>query len=282
MTIFLHIVKIFLKERIKKTRDHSVAADRTFQNITLGFIGLGRNPALAKSKRDLADELLVTLEGTQGRENDEENVKLLRILLTKCKDEAAEKSREKKYDEGSFGPAMDNILLFLEKIHSKFEKYNLLNIPHDEEPLNIFRYYAGMYYTKKIDDELNVSTIGSLARNPKLTCFFELTQEKENLILITLEACEKDLDTLDQKHEHYQLTKKARVCESLDRLERHNKELCKKYSLSSDIPVSLSLFSSLNFRLPTLCPTEGFLEECILNAKHDIDPTYKAPSLSAV
>ncbi|KTD20886.1 coiled-coil protein [Legionella lansingensis] len=281
MTIFLDIVKPYLKEKIKRIRDHSVAADRCMTNTLLSWVSLGRDEELSKAKRDLADQLLVKLESAQDKESDEKTFEHLMELLNDCKGAAAKKSKEKKYnDEGHFGPAMGNVIQQLEKVYRKFNESNLLDFPNDDEPLNLFRYFAALYYAQKIDDGYKISGLGKIAQNPKLTSFSELSEQKEQLIMKTLEECERDLGTLDSQHEDYPTTKKSRVWDWLDKLERANKELCEKHGSTLSLPITFALFSTINIQLPTLHPESGFLEECIIKAKKAIDPEHKSLELT--
>ncbi|ASQ47372.1 hypothetical protein [Legionella clemsonensis] len=274
MTIFLDITKPILKEAITAIRDKSVSADKSTANTLLNWISLGRDGELSKSKRDLADELLIKLHDLQHKEDDAATFEALKNLLLECKKEAAKKSREKNYGEGKFGPRMQKVILLLENLYEKLKEAKITDTPHDNEPLNCFRFYAARYYAQKIHDSHNISAFGRFLQNPKLTYFVKLAEEKEALIVTILQACEKDLGTLDVEHDEYETTKKSRVLEWLSKLERANVDLCEKYGSTLSIPVSIALFSTINISLPTLQPDSGFLETCIRSAMDEIDPKY--------
>ncbi|OCH98986.1 hypothetical protein A8135_09540 [Legionella jamestowniensis] len=274
MTIFLDVIKPILKEAITTIRDKSVSADKSTTNTLLSWISLGRDEDLSKSKRNLADDLLIKLHELENKENDAATFQALKNLLTECKKEAAKKSKEKNYDEGKFGPRMQKVILLLDDLYEKLNKAKITDIPHDNEPLNRFRFYAARYYSQKIYDAYNLSFFARFIQNPKLTYFVKLAEEKETLIVTMLQGCEKDLGTLDVEHEEYENTKKSRVLEWLSKLERANEELCSKYGSTISIPIGLTIFSTINVSLPTLQPDSGFLETCIKNAMDEIDPHY--------
>ncbi|KTC86941.1 hypothetical protein [Legionella brunensis] len=274
MTIFLDIAKPYMIEMIKEIRDKSVSADKSTTNALLGWISLGRDEELSKAKRDLADRLLIDLDSLKDQKDDAATYESLKKLVNDCKVAAAKKSKEKNYDEGKFGPRMLRALQLLDNLFNKIKEAKLLDISHDEEPLNLFRYYAACYYAQKINDAHRISGISKLAQNPKLTTFSQLSESKEQAIIKTLAECELDLGTLDTQHVDYEETKKKRVLEWLDKLERANKKLCEEHGSTVSIPITFALFSTINIALPTLQPDSGFLEECIQKAKKSIDPEY--------
>ncbi|WED42785.1 hypothetical protein [Legionella cardiaca] len=274
MTVFLDIVKPYIVEMIKDIRDKSVSADNSTSNTILGWMSLGRDDELSKAKRDLADKLLIALDKFANEDSDKLTYENLRALLIKCKSDAAQKAKEKNYDEGKFGPRMKRTIDLLDNLFAKFTEVKLLDIPHDDEPLNVFRYYAASYYAQKIHDGHRISGVSKLAQNPKLTTFSALSDSKEKLIIKTLNECESDLTTLDEKHVDIKENKKKRVLEWLDKLERANYELCTMHGSTISIPITFAFFSTINIALPTLHPDSGFLEECIKKAKNEIDPEY--------
>lgn len=278
MTIFLDIAKLYLTAAIKKIKDDSTYADNSASNKFFNWLNFGRDKELSMVKRSVADKLLIHLEQISDDKTDEKTLEQLKKLLSESKDDAAEASHKKNYNEGHFGSAIDNVTLVLEKLFKRIKKANLLNIPHDNEPLNIFRYYIATYYAQKIEDIDKMTMVQKLMQNPKLTSFYELSENKEELVTQTLAACEKDLQTLDAEHRQYKVTKKFRVLEWLDRLGRANDELCKQYSAHFHIPVYLA-FTSINIQLPSLHPNGGFLELCMHNARQAIDSTYSASKI---
>lgn len=272
MTIFLEIAKQFLITEITTVRDNSVAADSSLGNSALSFFGLGRDETLSKAKRGLADELLTTIRNMADKESDEATLQELVAQITKCKKTAASKSDAKGYDEGTFGPAMKEAISLVEEIFDKLKEVKLTNVASDKDPLNLFRYYAASYFAQKIDDARKLGALGSIAQHPKLSSFRKLTAEKEMLVIEMLQACEKDLETLNKELEGYPATRKSRVLEWLEKLQRANVALCKSYGSKISIPITFALFSTINLALPTLRPDSGFLEQCIQSAMHKIEP----------
>lgn len=268
MTIFLEIIKKFLDKEITKVRDASVEADASIGNTVVSVFGYGRDTVLSEIKRKLAVDLLFDFRNMKNKDNDLESCEHLKKLIANCKKDAKKASEDKSYDEGTFGPAMQVAIQLTQDIHDKLAVVHLLNIPHDDDPFNGFRYQMAHYFSKKIDD----SRSPSILNNPKISSSNQVTKEKEQLVLEVLAGCEKDLKTLDIEHEDYVITRKKRVLEWIERLSRKNKAVCEDHTSTPNVPITLSLFTKVNISAPSIGPDVGFLDECLKAAVTEIGP----------
>lgn len=290
MTIFLEIMKDLLIPRVKIVRDKSFKADESNFNTLLSWVGKGRNPELSQFKRNRADKLWVKLEKLTDQRNlaqeidDVKTHEKIRILLDKCKEKAAEESKRLHYpDEGKFGPRMQKLIDLTDALFKIFQKHNLLNVAHDDDPLNSLRFFIAFYIAQKEVDVRELGALGKLVQNPKITDIKKIAEEKEALALKILKECEEDLETLDKEHPSYSASRRKCVVNHINELMRQNKALCKQHGLKYNIPMTLSFFTALNISLPSLRPGPGFLDECADNAlKEVIEKTPAMPESSNI
>lgn len=259
MTIFLEIVKDFLDREITKAKDSSTKADDSVINTVSTWLGYGRDVKLSDTKKNYATQLSHDLHTMADQSNDLASFKHLKLLIEKYKNMARQASETKSYNEGAFGPAMCSAIQLTQDIYEKLEKFKLLDIPHDEDPFNEFRYCMAYYYAQKLDD----SRTRSILNNPMITSSNELTQKKETLVSDMLIACEQDLQTLDIEHDDYISTRKKRVLACIKTLSLENIDLCKKYTSELAVPFSFNFFSKVNVNVSSIGPGEGFLAYCL-------------------
>lgn len=273
MTIFFEVFRHFLIERITQIRDRSSTADHSLGNnilSTMSFGHFGRDRHLSQIKRNLADQLILEIRAIDGEEKDDDNLDCFNTLITSYKEKAAEESKKRGYPEGEFGAAMDDNLVFLNKICKKMRRLNLLDIPHDDDPLHIFYFRAALYFGEKLNDLAKQQPLEKLIQHPRLTAFAKLTEAKSELLIKTLQTCTHDLETLDMSHPDYKETRKARVLESLNKLEQGNKQLCKEFSKFAKIPITVAWFSTFTTKFPAIIPDDGLLGDCVEGTKKDL------------
>lgn len=264
MTIFLEIVKKFLETEITKVRDSSVEADAGFCNTIVSFAGYGRDTELSSKKRQYAVDLLVDLRNMKDKDKDYTSCEYLKTLINGYKEKAKLASDLKNYNEGTFGPAMQAAISLADDILKKLGAVSLLDIQHDDDPFNEFRYQMAHYFAQKVVDARTTSVVSTVMSNPKITSSIQVAKEKEALILRSLVDCEKDLKTLDIEHVDYVTTRKRRVLEKIKAMKEENVGVCKEHTTELSVPVlQFSFFSKVNLNVPTMGPEVGFLDECL-------------------
>lgn len=261
MTIFLEIVKKFLQTEITSVSETSVEADSGLGNSVVSLFGYGRDSELSKTKRECALTLLIELAKMKDKENDLLSCEQLKWLVGECKRTAKTASDLKNYNEGTFGPAMLAAINLVQNIYEKLAAVNLLDIQHDDDPFNEFRYQMAYYFAQKVSDARNVGIVNTVISNPRLTSTIQIAKEKEALIIHSLSECYKDLQTLDIEHQDYATTRKKRVLEMIKTMREENGAVCKEHSTEIGVPIQLSFFSKVNVNVGTLGPDAGFLEE---------------------
>lgn len=266
MTIFLEIAKQFISEEIQKIRSDSLAADASPLNTVLTFFSYGRDIELSAEKRQLLDELMPRITTLTDGVDDEASHARMIILITEYRERAAVKSAERQYDEGVFGAAMQNVVNLLKGIYDKINKLDLLNIPHDDDPLNKFRYFASMYCVKKVVKAHRLNLWERLKEHPKVTDTRKFSNRKEDLVREVLNICNQEIDVLDMSHPLYAQSRTKRVLECIHKLIIKNQELCHAVK----VPV-------VGMNLPGAHPSYGFLEVCMNNAISAIDPLSMDP-----
>ncbi|QDP71710.1 hypothetical protein FOG18_03545 [Legionella israelensis] len=272
MTIFLKVAQEFLHSRLNSTYETSIAADNGVSNTVLSFLGTGRNTKLSKEKRQLVMNLMLEIKAMDSKESDEATLEYLKQLLD---DKRVENQRLcKKYgyqNEGETGRSLVAIKNFLDDIHKKLSEHDFIDKPFDSaDPFNEFQYHAAFYLIQKIEDVNNQGLIDKLAIHLEISSLYELAEEKEKKLLSVLKECEESLQALGEEKPDYLKWRKRNVIEGIERVKRENSTLCKKYGSRINIPVALSLFSTLNIGLPTLRPDEGELNKCMQKALEQI------------
>ena len=231
-TIFLEIVKKFLVDAITVARN-----------------------------RSLADGLLFKLHRVTGGGSDLESCNLLKSLVAEeCKKTAKAASDSEDCVEGTFGQTMTAAMLLIQNIYDKLKEVQLLDILHNDDPLNQFCYHMAHYFSKKAVDALTPSFVSRMSTHLKFTA----TQEKEELILRALKECALD------GHSNYPENRRKRVLESIERLMQKIISVCEEHNSRMSPPVSIGFFSIVNVGIPPLGHNVGFLENCLLEAKKEI------------
>ena len=165
---------------------------------------------------------------------------------------------------------MQKLIDLTQALFDILETHNLLNISHDDDPMNSFRFYAALYLIQKEVDTRKLNAFWKLLQNPEITNAKILAKNKEALLLTVLKECEANLVGLDKGHELYPENRKRIVLDAIEKLKRENIKLCKEFGATYSIPLTLNLFASLNLSLPSLRPDAGFLEDCADRALNEI------------
>ena len=272
MKIFLKIVKHFLVEEITAIHDRSVKEDAKLLNKAATFFGVGRDPGLAKSKRNLADDLVSRIKLFKELDTDRRTLKALKKLIQSYKITGAQESKKKGYkNEGNFGPSLLNVINLLQGLYDTLDERGLLDIEANDDPFNKFQYFAALYLCLKYMGTNNSSILQKLWSHPKISNSSQLTSDKEDYVELMLKKCSAALNALDTRLDEYQLNRKQCVLDCIATLLTGNINLCKSYGYKGEFPVSVSLVSTFVFRLPSINPATGLLKECMEAAVREIN-----------
>lgn len=278
MTIFVEIAVHFLSKEIESITQASSGLDMGLTNTIFSAVGYGRDTQLSEIKRGLAHELAFKMSQfkaseTCDKEDDKKNKEALGKFIEQCREAAREESDSKGYDEGTFGPSMLNLKVLLDELYRKFDNTSMLNILHDNDPLNQFRYHMAFYFAHKIYQARDPGYLQRLTQNPQGLNLRELAESKQKMICHTLRKCGVALGALDKQHTDYQINCKQRVVDFLEELRRNNRELVSQHTTTLAVPLlSLSFFSQLSLKVGKVGPSIGFLDTCIQLAIKEIQP----------
>ena len=168
MTIFLEVAQEVIENIVKTTSAKSAEADTSTGNTILTYVSskffhtgfAGRDQELGKEKRTRIELLLPSILEIAPDSDDKATLDQLIALIKACKKDTEIATKTRKQGNGMTEGALDKLVLILQDIYSKLDSLKLLNIPHDTDPLNSFRYYVALYYGKKI--VVNKEDIGVL------------------------------------------------------------------------------------------------------------------------
>lgn len=272
MTIFDEIAKQCVGTEIQLILDASLAADQSYANGALSFFGFGRNNDLSTAKRQLLAELLKQIHGLSEHESqDQQRLTQFAGLIKICKQATEVKSAGRGYDAGAVGPALEKLNTLLQTIFDKLTAFNLLDITHDANPFNAFRYYVARYFSNRI---IRASKHGDLERfleNPQISLTRTLMAEKEACIIRQLAECESRLNDLDQSRPNYKLACVKLVLEEISNLQRENLAVYTRHPLQPGMPMRLGFLGVA--ALPKAQPAGGTLDEALRQATAEITRT---------
>ena len=231
MTIILEISKQILLEEIAIIYQASLDADSSLFTQGFTFIGFPRDMDLASLKRGLLMERLApAITDFTDKEHDEATFLGLRRLLDECREAAKTESDRKKLDEGRFGPSIRSTEALLTSIYRRLGELKLCNIPHDEDPLNQFRFALAHYSAEKIKEDHRSSSLVRLVKHPHFTHIRALTQAKEMMLEATLQECIDALSALNHTLPGFMHAKKTCVLTHVELLRQRNKTLCESHA----------------------------------------------------
>ena len=264
MTIFLEIAQHFLRQKAETIVRTSEEADRSMTNTVAGFFAMGRDVVLSADKRALMGTVMGQISAQADCETDEATFASLRQLLASTREAITRRSREKGYPEGHVEMGLLDAERLVENIYAKLASLELLDKPHDADPLNIFRYYAALYCSQKITDDLNVDFWGRFKAHPKISTLRHIADQKEQLLTECLMSCTRELGAFDAKHESYLDAAQAHVVARIAQLQGENTALCEAGA------VKISPLAFVDIELKAFQPREGFLSVCLEQATENI------------
>ena len=275
MTVFREVARKVINDIVHATSEASSLADTSTTTKFFNLVGLPRDLALSKIKRDLIVSLLPevdTLVNEKGSSNDSAMCARLQILITKCKTDAATAATVSRQNSGSTELALDSLIILLQSIFDKLAELKLLDIPHDDDSLNIWRYYVALYYAQKIAANRDPSLWGHIVAYPNLASKIELTEKQDALLIESFKTCTNDISIIDKfapkkddlDYAKYQEMRRSHVYLSVYKLQQENKEICDAYT-----PTALLAF---------LDPNDRILVKCLETTIEELEPLVLKPA----
>lgn len=278
MTIFSEVARKVINDIVHATTEESTLADKSTSTKFFAYIGLTRDLTLSQIKRELIVNLLPEINKLVNEAlsvDDNNMLQQFKNLITICKSQATKAAVVRRQSSGNTERALDSLVILLESIFNKLAELNLLDIPHDNDPLNKLRYYTTRYYAQKIAASHDLGILGSLVKYQNLKARIELTERQEKLIVATVKKCTEAIQIID-KHapkiedsdfNEYQEMRRSHVYLSAYQLQQQNKELCKTYT--DKAPISF------------WDPNDGILGECLECALVELNSLELRPVYSA-
>lgn len=229
MTIFVEIGKQFLWHELTSARADSLKADASYRNYALGLFNLQRDSELSNQKRACLDELRDAILTFSTEQDDKKALEEFKELLTVFRSKNDKLAEAKHSGEGITGQALLNAIALIQAIYDKLNDLKFLDIRKDKHPFSLFQYYAAYYFAKKISIKKKLNLLQNIAEQPKLSNLRLRAQEREKLIIESINECKIDLGRLDTKHSDYTKAIIRQVKAHIDRLNLNNEALCKKY-----------------------------------------------------
>ena len=141
MTIFLEVAKKIIIDKATAITTASRDADLSTFNYARNMVGQGRNTELSAEKRLLIDRLLPKIRELVDGEDDGVTLHGLKELITNCLKEVAEASLKREHTRGDTERGLESLEALVQIIFDKLHSLHLLEVLHDETPLNSFRHY---------------------------------------------------------------------------------------------------------------------------------------------
>ena len=140
MRIFLEVAKKIIIDKATAISEASRLADLSTINYARSMVGHGRNTKLSAEKRLLIDRLLPQIKSLTDGDDDSATLKNLKELITMCLNEVAEASLRNGHTRGDTERGLESLEALVQLVFNKLHALQLLEIPHDDAPLNRFRY----------------------------------------------------------------------------------------------------------------------------------------------
>ena len=286
MTIFLEIAKHFLDPEIMKIHDASVVEDNGYVNTFLSFFNAGRNLELSGKKQQLLNTLKQAVQSLNDLGNDQETCAQLKTLITTCLDDTSYSRKQiKNHPEGNTDAKIEGLHALVDAIYKKLSELAVLDIKHDKDPINSFRYYMALYCAQKIINDRNANYIEHLSYNPNVSRARLLAAKKEELVIGNkeeshetpgkIQACINEVGCIKNDLANMDMKTNLIVIEFMRQFQLENLQLYVDHGLDLGVPVRLS-FLSTQENLTKIQLGGGFLGECLRLATTEIQ-TNMAP-----
>ena len=260
MTIFLDVAKIIIRDKIKAIQTASKESDASIFQTTLMRAQLGRDLGVSAAKRERLDSLSTQIASISDQTNDADTLTLLKQMVQDSLITVKEVASAAGYLRGNTESELERLCTILDTIYRALGILDICNIHRDTDPLNIFRYYAAIYFARKIVINESPTTVDVIKAHVKILSTTPFFSAQENLVITTLKECTRDVSALSSSHEGYTLSKKQFVLASIETLRRANERL-----------ISATL-GRASFFATVLSPDDGILLECMDHAQLKINP----------
>lgn len=262
MTIFLDVAKTIIREKITAIIDGSREYDTSSLYSSLAYIGIGRDQILANEKRDLLTALTTTIDSLEDRENDEATLGQFLRVIHDCLEKIQRAARKAGQPRGTTENELERLSTILGSSYKALSDLNICNIPHDADPLNIFRYYVALYFTRNIIRHETPTTFESFKANVKPLSDAGFLLKQEDFVKRALIKCTENIDALAPSHAHYLASKTSFVLSEIDQLIRANA-----------VEAAIDSKSRLGFFGSYILPNDHNLVRCLHDAQAHIAPS---------
>ncbi len=224
MTIFLEISKQLLLRKLRSSCDESTTADQSTINHFRSLFNAGRDTTLSAAKRVQIESLISKIESYEDEhQKDDASLKALIDFLKGCLKEI--ETARAGHPIGKTEPILERLQVFLQSAFDRLRELNLLNTPHDEDPLNTFRFHQAYYCIEKKYSEYEMGMLEQLTKE------VEFRAKQEILLVEAFRRCIKYLEAKSPQHPLYAEAKLDHIFLHIIELQQHNKQLCADYSL---------------------------------------------------
>ena len=175
MTIFIQVAKIFLIEAISDQIKESASKD-------LSFFSGPRDLELAKAKRQYLSMLQKAISGINEKATDRESATQLLLYIRTSKNKIKIKKKKKNHSFGTSGKTIDLLLKFVDRFYLKAKELRLIDRPDDSGAFAHFTKSVTLYHARRIRDDLFVSSVEELLKNPYVNSINEFHQASDSCV----------------------------------------------------------------------------------------------------
>jgi hypothetical protein len=256
MSIFLEIAKLVILEKTTNIKNASKEADVSGLTQFRGFLSssLKRDTVLSAKKRDCLTALESKISELPTTEDDHDTLKQLKILVSMCITDTTDAAMEKEHSRGETEPALESLSILLQTIFDKLESLSLLNIARDNDPLNIFRFFAADYYAKRIVKAHMPSLVSTVISHPSVLPTVTFEAQQEALVEASLISFARDVAAINTADPDYHGVKKRMLLGLMLNLAFENDELAAAHPLLRGL----------------VSPDSGLLKTCLKNARAEM------------
>ena len=147
MTIFLASAKQFLTKIIREAHKESMQETSSLVNLSILGFRKQQEPLLLSKKYGVLMEQINLFADCA---SDIDTLKKLHTLLQASYQGTSFKLNTEDYLDKLFVKRLKEIDYALQYFYKKLEKLELLNIPYNEDPFNIYRFFLARYFAKKV------------------------------------------------------------------------------------------------------------------------------------
>lgn len=184
MTIFLELAKHFLIPRLQQVIGDLKEADAGWINTFRKTISMERNQLLSVEKQTMLESLIQKISTIQDADTDEETQENIEHLISTFRQQLLDKSLEYRIEDGgTTEPKLDALVGIVKDIFKSVTKLNVVDTPRNEDPLNCFKYFIGLYFAEKINARVSANLFNTVTRHPFFTNASSLSTATDQMLL---------------------------------------------------------------------------------------------------